>query len=99
MTPLFGQHLYELGDIVIDTGAPLGDACVRIDGLDEPAAPISSVLVTAVVNMPVAGTARVLVERGTPPHVEVNLNLPRETSGRAHNDVGYAELWRRLCSR
>ena len=94
-----GKHLYELADIVIDTGAPLGDACVQIDGLDEPVAPISSVLVMTVVNMLVAETARVLVERGTPPHVEVNLNLPRETSGRAHNDAGYAELWRRLGSR
>jgi uncharacterized phosphosugar-binding protein len=94
-----GKHLYEMADIVIDTGAPLGDACVRIAGLDEPVAPISSVLVMAVVNMLVAETARFLVEQGTPPHVEVNLNLPRETSARAHNDAGYAELWRRLRSR
>jgi uncharacterized phosphosugar-binding protein len=94
-----GKHLYEMADIVVDTGAPLGDACVQIDGLDEPVAPISSVLVMSVVNMLVAETARLLVERGTPPHVEVNLNLPRETSARAHNDAGYAELWRRLRSR
>jgi uncharacterized phosphosugar-binding protein len=94
-----GKHLYQLADIVIDTGAPLGDACVRLDGLDEPVAPVSSVLVMAIVNMLVAETARLLVEEGTPPHVEVNLNLPRETSARAHNDAGYAELGRRLASR
>ena len=39
------------------------------------------------------------LERGTPPHVEVNLNLPRETSARAQNDAGSAELWRRIASR
>jgi uncharacterized phosphosugar-binding protein len=94
-----GKHLYELADVVIDTGAPLGDACLRIEGLDDPVAPISSVLVMTIVNMLVAETAKFLVKEGTPPHVEVNLNLPRETSARAHNDAGYAELWRRLASR
>ena len=92
-----GKRLYEVADVVVDTGAPLGDACVEIDGLDDPVAPISSMLVMAVVEALIAETAKVLVERGTPPHVEVN--LPRESSARAHNDAGYAELWRRLASR
>jgi hypothetical protein len=56
-------------------------------------------LVMAVVEALIAETARLLVERGTPPHVEVNLNLPRESSARAHNDAGYAELRRRLAAR
>ena len=88
-----------MADIVIDTGAPLGDACVRIDGLADPVGAVSSMLVMAVVDAMIAETARALVERGTPPHVEVNLNLPREGSARAQNDAGYAELWRRLASR
>lgn len=94
-----GKRLYEVADVVIDTGAPLGDACVKIDGLDDPVAPISSMLAMAVVEALIAETARLLVERGTPPHVEVNLNLPRESSARAHNDAGYAELRRRLTAR
>lgn len=94
-----GKHLYEAADIVIDTGAPLGDACVRLDGLDDPVAPVSSMLVMAVVEALIAETARMMVERGRPPHVEVNLNLPRESSARAHNNAGYDELWRRLASR
>lgn len=94
-----GKHLYEAADVVIDTGAPLGDACVQLAGLDDPVAPVSSMLVMAVIEALIAETARLMVERGTPPHVEVNLNLPRESSARAHNDEGYAELWRRLASR
>jgi len=94
-----GKKLYEVADVVIDTGAPLGDACVRLDGLDDPVAAVSSVLVMTVVDAMIAETARILVERGTPPHVEVNLNLPREGSARAQNDAGYAELWRRIASR
>ncbi len=94
-----GKKLYEVVDIVIDTGAPLGDACVRVEGLEDPVAAVSSMLVMAVVDAMIAETARMLVERGTPPHVEVNLNLPREKSARAQNDAGYAELWRRIASR
>jgi len=94
-----GKKLYEAADIVVDTGAPLGDACVRIEGLSDPVAAVSSTLVMTVVDAIVAETARILVERGTPPHVEVNLNLPREGSAREQNDAGYAELWRRLASR
>ena len=94
-----GKKLYEVADVVIDTGAPLGDACVRLDGLDDPVAAVSSMLVMTVVDAMIAETARILVERGTPPHVEVNLNLPREGSARAQNDAGYAELWRRIASR
>jgi uncharacterized phosphosugar-binding protein len=94
-----GKKLFEVADVVIDTGAPLGDACVRLDGLDDPVAAVSSMLVMTVVDAMIAETARILVERGTPPHVEVNLNLPREGSARARNDAGYAELWRRIASR
>jgi uncharacterized phosphosugar-binding protein len=93
------KRLYELADVVIDTGAPLGDAVVRIDGLEEPVSAVSTVLVVAVMQAIIAETARVMVERGTAPHVEMNLNLPRETSVREHNDHGYQELWRRLANR
>ncbi len=86
-----GLHLYEVADIVIDTGAPLGDACVEIDGLSDP--------VVAIMQAIISETAAVMVERGQHPHVEVNLNLPREGSAREQNNAGYAELRRRLALR
>jgi uncharacterized phosphosugar-binding protein len=94
-----GRRLYEVADVVIDTGAPLGDAVVRIDGLADPVAPVSTVLVVATIDAIIAETARIMVDQGTPPHVEVNLNLPREGSARQQNDAGYEELWRRLAGR
>jgi uncharacterized phosphosugar-binding protein len=94
-----GKRLYEVADVVIDTGAPLGDACIEIPGLDDPVGAVSTVLVTAIVDALIAETAAVMVERGHHPHVEVNLNLPREQSARQHNNAGYAELWRRVAER
>jgi uncharacterized phosphosugar-binding protein len=94
-----GKRLYELADVVIDTGAPLGDAVVRIDGVEQPVSAVSTVLVVAVMQAIMAETAAVMTEQGATPHVEVNLNLPMDTSAREHNDVGYRELWRRLADR
>lgn len=94
-----GLHLYEAADVVIDTGAPLGDAAVQVDGLDDPVGAVSTVLTVAVMHAIISETASVMVARGQTPHVEVNMNLPREGSAREQNDAGYAELWRRLSSR
>ena len=38
-----GRRLQDFADIVLDTGAPVGDAMVKIDGLDTPVAPGSTV--------------------------------------------------------
>lgn len=94
-----GLHLYEAADVVIDTGAPLGDAAVQVEGLDDPVGAVSTVLTVAVMHAIISETAAVMVARGQTPHVGVNVNLPREGSAREQNDAGYAELWRRLSSR
>jgi uncharacterized phosphosugar-binding protein len=94
-----GRRLYEVADVVVDSGAPLGDAAVRVEGLDDPVSAVSTVLVVSVMQAIVAETAALLVGRGQKPHVEVNLNLPRESSAREHNDTGYDELWERLARR
>jgi uncharacterized phosphosugar-binding protein len=94
-----GLHLYEAAAVVIDTGAPLGDAAVEVDGLNDPVGAVSTVLTVAVMHAIISETAAVMVARGQAPHVEVNMNLPREGSAKAQNDAGYAELWRRLSSR
>jgi uncharacterized phosphosugar-binding protein len=94
-----GLHLYEAADIVVDTGAPLGDAAVRVEGLDDPVGAVSTVLTVTIMEAIISETAATLVARGQTPHVEVNLNLPREGSARDQNNAGYAELWRRLASR
>ncbi len=34
-----GKRLFEVADVVIDTGIPLADAAIRIDGLEAPVGP------------------------------------------------------------
>ena len=90
-----GQRLADVADVVIDTGVPLGDACVRVDGVADPLGPLSTVCAVALLHELIVRTCRLLVAQGVEPFVEVNVNVPREGSARAQNNRNYAEQWRR----
>ncbi len=64
-----GKKLCDFADLVLDTGAPAGDAMVMIDGLDTPVSPGSSVGGCALVNAVKAEVAERLVRAKQPPKV------------------------------
>jgi uncharacterized phosphosugar-binding protein len=64
-----GKKLQDFSDIVLDTGAPIGDAMVKIEGLESPVAPGSTVGGCLLVNAIKAEVAARLTEAGKPPHV------------------------------
>jgi uncharacterized phosphosugar-binding protein len=64
-----GRKLQDFSDLVLDTGAPPGDAMVRIDGLDTPVAPGSTVGGCLLVNAIKAEVAERLTRAGRPPKV------------------------------
>lgn len=64
-----GKKLQDFADIVLDTGAPVGDAMVKIENLDTPVAPGSTVGGCLIVNCIKAEVARLLTEAGQPPKV------------------------------
>ena len=64
-----GKKLGDFSDIILDTGAPIGDAMVQIPNLDTPVAPGSTVGGAAIINCLKAETARLLTEAGQPPKV------------------------------
>tara|TARA_B100000609_G_scaffold180632_1_gene161288 strand:- start:77 stop:751 length:675 start_codon:yes stop_codon:yes gene_type:complete len=64
-----GMKLADFADIVLDTGAPVGDAMVHIDGLKTPVSPGSTVGGCLLVNCIKAQVARLLTEAGQPPKV------------------------------
>jgi uncharacterized phosphosugar-binding protein len=64
-----GKKLTDFATVVLDTGAPVGDAMVTVDGLDTPVAPGSTVGGCAVVNAVKAEVAARLVRSGHPPKV------------------------------
>ena len=64
-----GKKLQDYSNLVLDTGAPVGDAMVRVPGLDTPVAPGSTVGGCLLVNMIKAEVATRLAAAGQPPKV------------------------------
>src|SRR5687768_2193046 len=64
-----GQRLADVADLVLDTGAPAGDAMVAIPGLETPVAPGSTVGGCLLINAVKAEVAARLTAAGQPPTV------------------------------
>lgn len=64
-----GAKLTDFADLILDTGAPVGDASVQIPGLDTPVSPTSTVGGAIIINCLKAEIARLLTEAGFPPKV------------------------------
>jgi uncharacterized phosphosugar-binding protein len=64
-----GKRLQDFSDITLDTGAPPGDAMVKIPGLDTPVSPGSTVGGAMLINCIKAEVADRLTKAGHPPKV------------------------------
>ena len=64
-----GKKLQHFADLVLDTGAPVGDAMVRVPGLETPVAPGSTIGGCLLVNCLKAEVALRLTAAGQPPKV------------------------------
>ena len=64
-----GKKLIDFADIMLDTGAPVGDSMIYIPGLDTPVSPGSTIGGVMIVNAVKAEVARLLTAAGQPPKV------------------------------
>jgi uncharacterized phosphosugar-binding protein len=64
-----GKKLTDFADIILDTGAPAGDAMIYIDGLETPLSPGSTVGGIMIINCIKAEVAKLLTQAGKPPKV------------------------------
>jgi uncharacterized phosphosugar-binding protein len=94
--PSAGRRLLEVADLVLDVCSPAADATVRLDGLDTPVGPVSTVGAVAIVNAIKARTAELLVERGAMPPVITRASEVGAERSRDLFDAAYREHARRL---
>lgn len=94
-----GKRLYELADVVIDTGVPKGDASIRIEGVTGAVGATSTSIAIAIGQAINAVTVEKLAQRGKEPFIMVSPNTTDKESANIQNDRNYAELWRRLKAR
>ena len=64
-----GRKLQDFADIVLDTGAPVGDALIEVPGLDTPVGPGSTIGGCLLINAIKVEVAALLTEAGKPPTV------------------------------
>jgi uncharacterized phosphosugar-binding protein len=91
-----GKKLSDFADIVLDTGAPVGDSMIYIDGLDTPVSPGSSVGGIIIVNSIKAEVARLLTAAGQPPKVLTASSVIDPEKAKDLFEAAYDEHARRL---
>jgi uncharacterized phosphosugar-binding protein len=91
-----GRKLMDCADLVLDTGAPAGDALVRIPGLEAPVAPGSTVGGALLVNAVKAEVAARLTAAGQPPPVLASAAILGRERSTALFEAAYDEHARRL---
>lgn len=91
-----GKKLQDFADLVLDTGAPPGDAMVKIEGLDTPVSPGSSVGGCMLINALKAEVADRLTRAGAPPKVLSGAAIVGATRAVELFESAYDEHGRRL---
>lgn len=90
------KKLMDVADVVVDTCVPAGDAMVRIDGLEDPVGPGSTIGGAAVTNAIKVRLAQLLTEAGQPPLVLTSSYFVGEEESRKRFDATYDDFRRRV---
>lgn len=91
-----GTRLLDHADIVIDLCTPVGDALVRLDGLDTPIGPGSTVANAAIVNEIKVQTAAILLAEGRLPPVLTSASVVGAERSAELFEAAYREHARRV---
>lgn len=71
-----GKNIFDLADVCIDDYNPVGDAIVKVPGLETPIAPVSNIIDFTIAHWLEIETIRQCVERGINPPVWNSANTP-----------------------
>ncbi len=91
-----GKKLIDFSDLVLDTGAPVGDALIYIENLSTPVSPGSTVGGTVLINCLKAQTAELLTQAGSAPKVLTSSALIGRGASKDLFEEAYDEHARRL---
>ena len=95
-TRAWARRLCDEADLVIDLCTPPADALIRVDGLDTPVGPGSTLAYVAIVNSMKVRIAQLLTARGKMPPVITRASEVGDERSRALFDGAYAEHARRV---
>jgi uncharacterized phosphosugar-binding protein len=88
-----GKCLFEVADVVIDTCGVLGDAIIKLDGLEQPVAPTSNLAANFIIHSLTMETVINLLNQGIKPPVFWSGNLD---GAREKNEEYLQQYWNRI---
>jgi uncharacterized phosphosugar-binding protein len=91
-----GRKLGDFADIALDTGAPVGDAMVYVDGLSTPVSPGSTVGGAMIINSIKAEVAKLLTAAGQAPKVLSGAAVVGDQKAKELFEAAYDEHGHRL---
>ncbi|MBL7740918.1 MAG: SIS domain-containing protein [Chitinophagaceae bacterium] len=91
-----GKKLSDFADIILDSGAPVGDSMIYIEGLETPVSPGSTAGGIMVVNSIKAEVARLLTAAGQPPKVLTAASVIGAAKAAAIFEAAYDEHAHRM---
>jgi uncharacterized phosphosugar-binding protein len=93
-----GKKLSDFADLILDTGAPVGDSMVYIEGLETPVSPGSTVGGILIVNSIKAEVAKLLTEAGQPPKVLTATAIVGDEKAKSLFESAYDEHSQRMAA-
>lgn len=93
-----GKKLSDFADLVLDSGAPVGDSMIYIDGLETPVAPGSTVGGVMIINSIKAELANLLTKAGQPPKVLTAGAIVGDEKARLLFEAAYDEHAQRVAA-
>jgi len=91
-----GKKLSDFADLLLDTGAPVGDSMITIEGLNTLVSPGSTVGGVIIINSIKAELAKLLTDAGQPPTVLTAPVIAGEATAKKLFESAYDEHARRL---
>lgn len=91
-----GKKLTDFANMILDTGAPVGDSMIYVDGLETPVSPGSTIGGIMLVNCIKAEVAKLLTEAGHPPKVLTASAIVGDAKAKELFEAAYDEHANRL---
>lgn len=91
-----GKTIFDIGDIIVDTCAPIGDASVDLKNHQDKVGPVSTMAFITCVWMTVCTVAEILADRGVKLFIHPSHNVPGDTTAKQRLDEALGEYKRRI---
>ena len=91
-----GKTIFDIGDIIVDTCAPIGDASVDLKNHQDKVGPVSTMAFITCVWMTVTTVAEILADRGVKLYIHPSHNVPGDTTAKQRLDDALAEYKSRI---